>query len=348
MPSTKSDRTSTEDAVSLMQLATAFRASRAIYVATHLGIADLLASEPKSSEQLASATKTHPSSLRRLMRALCAVGIFREAEPDRFDLAPMGSLLRSDAPGSMRVGVLFLAGDTGWRVWGDLLFSVRTSEAAFDHVLGMQTFDYWASHPKEATIHDEFMANTSAAVAASVLTAYDFSAFRTVCCVGGGTGLLIAEILAGHPKAQGILFDLPHVVAGAREVLESRNVLDRCRTEIGSFFESVPTGAECYLLKYIIHDWDDARAATILANCRKAMQRNSTLLIIDHVLPERLEPVRSIAGFMTDLEMLVRTPGGRERTEEQFGALLAGAGFELKRVIPTASPLSLVEARPQA
>ena len=342
-----SDRTSTEAAASLMQLATAFRASRAISVATQLGIPDLLASGPKTSGQLASATKTDPSSLRRLMRALCAFGIFQESEQERFDLAPMGSLLRSDVPGSMRAGVLFLAGDTGWRVWGDLLFSVRTNEAAFDHVLGMQTFDYWASHPEEATIHDQFMADRSAAVAASVLAAYDFSAFRTVADVGGGTGLLLAEILAAHPKAQGILFDLPHVIVGAREVLESRKVLDRCRTESGSFFESVPTGAECYLLKYIIHDWDDVRATSILANCRKAMQRSSTLLIVDHVLPDQPEQGRSLPAFIADLEMLVRTPGGRERTEEQFRALLADAGFDLKRVIPTASPLSIVEGRLQ-
>jgi C-methyltransferase len=166
MPTTKSDRTSTEASESLMQLVTAFRASRAICVATQLGVPDLLASGPKSIEELASATKTHPSSLRRLMRALCAVGIFREDGPERFDLAPMGSLLRCDVPGSMHASVLFLAGDTGWRLWGDLLFSVRTSEAAFDHVLGMQTFDYWASHPDEATIHDAFMADKSATVAA--------------------------------------------------------------------------------------------------------------------------------------------------------------------------------------
>jgi O-methyltransferase domain/Dimerisation domain len=347
MSTAKSDGASMEPAASLMQLATAFRASRAISVATQLGVPDLLASGPQSSEQLASATRTHPSSLGRLMRALCAVGIFREAEPDRFDLAPMGNLLRSDVPGSMRAGVLFLAGDTPWRVWGDLLFSVRTNEAAFDHVLGMQTFDYWATHPEEATIHDQFMADRSAAVAAPVIAAYDFSGFRTIADVGGGTGLLLAEILAAHPKAQGILFDLPNVVADAREVLESRKVLDRCRIEAGSFFESVPTEAECYLLKYIIHDWDDVRASSILANCRKAMQRSSTLLIIDNVLPDRLEQGRSVPGFMTDLEMLLRTPGGRERTEEQFRALLADAGFELKRVIPNASPLSIVEARPQ-
>lgn len=137
------------------------------------------------------------------------------------------------------------------------------------------------------------------------------------------------------------------VVAGARELLESRKVLDRCRIESGSFFESVPAGAECYLLKYINHDWDDLRAASILANCRKAMQRSSTLLIVDHVLPDRPEQGRSIPGFIMHLEMLLRTPGGRERTEEQFRALLVKAGFDLKRVIPTAPPLSIVETHPQ-
>jgi hypothetical protein len=344
---TKSDMTSGAAATSLMQLATAFKGSRAIYVATDLGIPDLLAAGTKSSTELATATATHPSSLSRLMRALCAVGIFREVEPDRFDLAPMGSLLRNGVPGSLRARVLFNAGDTGWRVWGDLMFSVRTGDAAFEHLLGMQTFDYWASHPQEAAIHDESMAATSALVAGSVLDVCDFSAFRTVVDVGGGTGLLLAEILAAHPKVHGILFDLPNVVTGARDVFESRKVLDRCRIESGSFFESVPAGAECYLLKYIIHDWDDVRANSILANCRKAMQRRSRLFIVDHVLPDRPEQGRSIPGFIMDLEMLLRAPGGRERTEEQFRGLLADAGFDLKRVIPTASPLSIVEARPQ-
>jgi hypothetical protein len=192
------------------------------------------------------------------------------------------------------------------------------------------------------------MAATSALVAGSVLDRYDFSTLRTIVDVGGGTGLLLAEILAAHPKLRGILFDLPHVVDGAREVIESHRVLDRCRIESGSFFDSVPQGLDCYLLKYVIHDWDDARAATILANCRKAMQVNSTLLIIDHVLPDRPEQGHSMPGYIVDLDMLLRTPGGRERTEQEFRALLSRAGFELKRVLSMTSPLSIVEALPRA
>jgi hypothetical protein len=330
-----------------MQLATAFRASRAVYVATELGIPDLLAGRSMSSSELAAATKTHRVSVHRLMRALSALGVFDEREPDRFSLAPMGRLLRRDVPGSLRAPVLFLAGETGWRVWGDLLFSIQTGDAALEHVLGMQTFDYWASHPEEGAIHDEAMAAWSALVAASILAAYDFSTFRVVVDVGGGTGLLLAEILAAHSHLRGILVDLAHVVAAAPKILEPKGVASRCQIEGGSFFESIPTGGDAYLLKAIIHDWDDSRATAILTGCRKAMTPSSTLLVVDHVLPRRAEEGQSMPGFLTDLEMLVRTPGGRERTEEEFRSLFAGAGFELKRVISTASPLSVVEGRPR-
>lgn len=345
MAENHSDRVSA--AASLMQLATAFRASRAIYVATNLGIPDLVASRSMSSAELAAATNTHPLSVHRLMRALSALGVFEEREPDLFSLAPMGALLRNDLPGSLRAPVLFLAGETGWRVWGDLLFSIQTGDAALEHVLGMQTFDYWASHPEECAIHDQAMASSSALVAASLLAAYDFSNFRVVVDVGGGTGFLLGEILAAHPHLRGILVDLPHVVAGAQEVLEPKGVASRCQIEGGSFFESIPRGGDAYLLKYIVHDWDDARATAILVGCRKAMTPSSTLLVVDHVLPGRAEQGQAISGFLTDLEMLVRTPGGRERTEEEFRSLFAAAGFELQRVVSTASPLSVVEGRPR-
>jgi len=347
MAENQGDRQSAAVAASLMQLAMGFRASRAVYTATELGIADLLASRSMSSAELAAATKTHQLSVHRLMRALSALGVFEEREPDRFSLAPIGALLKRDEPRSLRAPVLFLAGETGWRVWGDLLFSLRTGDAALEHVLGMQTFDYWASHPDECAIHDEAMAVASAGVAAALLAAYDFSPFGVVVDVGGGTGSLLSEILAAHSHLRGILVDLPHVVVGAPQVLERKGVASRCRIEGGSFFESIPTGGDAYLLKHIIHDWDDSRSIAILASCRKAMTPNSTLLVVDHVLPERAEQGQSISGFLTDLEMLVRTPGGRERTEDEFSSLFAAAGFELKRVVSTPSPLSVVEGRPK-
>jgi len=340
------DQQSGAVAASLMQLALGYRASRAVYVATELGIPDLLASRSMSSAELAAATKTHRLSVHRLMRALSALGLFEEHEPDRFSLAPMGALLRRDVPRSLRAPVLMLAGETGWRVWGDLLFSLRTGDSALEHVFGMQTFDYWASHPHECAIHDEAMAVGSAGVAAPFLAAYDFSKFGVVVDVGGGTGLLLSEVLAAHANLRGILVDLPHVVAGAPQVLERKGVASRCRIEGGSFFESIPTGGDAYLLKHIIHDWDDSRSTAVLAGCRKAMTPNSTLLVVEHVLPEQAEQGQSISGFLMDLEMLVRGPGGRERTKDEFRGLFAAAGFELLRVISTASPLSVVEGRP--
>lgn len=341
-----SKKSQAESAATLRQLCMGLRASQALYVAAKLGIADRLAERPMGSADLAAATSTHAPSMRRLMRALCALGVFAEREPDSFVLTPVGEHLRSGVPASLRALVLFLAGEVRWRCWSDLLGSVRTGEAAAERALGMPIFEYYATHPEESAIHDQALAATSARASVAVLEAYDFSRFRWVVDVGGGTGQLLADLLGAHPTLCGILFDLPHVVANAPAVLSARGVADRCRIEGGSFFDAVPAGGDAYVLKQVIHDWDDPRAAAILATCRKALSPEARLLVLDRVLPERVEQGHPVEALLLDLEMLVMTPGGRERTEGEFRKLLSAAGFEVKRVVTTASPISIVESQP--
>lgn len=341
-----SEKDQAQSTPALLQLCMGLRASQALYAAAKLGIADCLAERPMGSADLAAATSTDAPSMRRLMRALSALGVFAEEEPDCFVLTPVGEHLRIGVAASLRASVLFLTGEVRWRCWSDLLGSVRTGAAAAERVLGMQIFDYYAAHPEESAIHDQAMAGMSAAASAAVLDAYDFSRLRCVVDVGGGTGQLLADILGAHPGLRGILFDLPHVVANAPAVLSARGVADRCRIEGGSFFDAVPGGGDGYLLKQIIHDWDDPRATAILATCRRVLSPDATILILDRVLPERAGQGQFLDAFMTDLEMLVMTPGGRERTEGEFRKLLSAAGLELKRIVTTASPISIVEARP--
>jgi hypothetical protein len=280
------------------------------------------------------------------MRALCALDVFSEAGTGEFALNATSQLLRSDVSGSFRAVVLFLTGDVRWRCWSDLLGSVNAGGGGAERTLGMQLFDFYAAHPEESEVHDQAMRGMSAAHASAALGAMDFSDARVIVDVGGGTGGLLAAILAAHASLRGILLDLPHVVAHAREVLTDRGVLGRVQIVSGSFFDSVPEGGNTYLMKQIIHDWDDARAAAILASCRKAMTRADKLLLIERELPEMGQPIVASEPFLLDLEMLVMTPGGRERSRREFGRLLAQARFELVGSAPTKVGLNIIEARP--
>lgn len=333
-------------ASTLLKICMGLRASQALFVAAKLGIADLLAHGAMTSDELATATGTHAPSLRRLMRALVALGVFTESENDRFSLAPSGELLRSGSPGSQRSAVLFLAGAVRWGCWSDLLGSVRSGEAAADRVLGMPLFDYYACHQEESLIHDEAMGAFSTAFAAALLEVYDLSGYRCAVDVGGGSGQFLAEILRAHPQLNGVLYDLPHVVARATPVLSAAGVADRCRVEAGSFFETVPAGGDLYLLKNITHDWDDTRAEAILAKCRTVMSVHATLLVLDRLLPDRAECGRNVDAYLIDLEMLTLAPSGRERTRREMETLFSDAGFSLTNVLATASSLCIIEGRP--
>ena len=329
--------------VALRRMTTAYWTSQAIYVTTKLGIPDLLANRPQTSEALAAATDTHAPSLYRLLRAVASLGILEEDETRQFTLTPMGRLLRSDVSGSMRAWTILL-GEPWFRgAWDNLLHSVRTGNAAFEAVHGAEFWAYVGRDPDANALFNAAMSSVAPIKAKATVEAYDFSAFRVVVDVGGGHGTLLAAILASHPKVRGILFDLPHVVEGAGAGLRAAGVADRCEIVGGSFLETVPAGGDAYVLQSVIHDWDDESSVRILQSCRRSMGRGAKLLLVELVVPTGNEDHPS---KLSDLNMLVLCQG-RERTAEEFRGLLATAGFTLSRILPTSSQWSVVEAVPQ-
>jgi hypothetical protein len=336
----------TRAAAVLRQITYGLRASQALYVAAKLHIADHLARRHMNSVELATVTKTDSAALHRVMRTLCALDVFAESSTGEFSLNSTAELLRSDTPGSFRAAVLFSVGDVRWRCWSDLLGTVRAGGGGAERALGTGLFEFYATHPEQSEIHDQAMRAISAAQVAAVLSAMDFSQAGVVVDVGGGTGELLAAILAATPTLRGVLFDLPHVVAHAPCVLSDSGVIDRVQVVGGSFFDSVPLNGNTYLFKTVLHDWDDARGTVILRNCRKSMKSGDKLLIIERELPELGQPARAVEAFLADLEMLVMTPGGRERTGSEFAKLLSDSDFQLVRTTPTSSPISIFEAHP--
>src|SRR5688572_7531086 len=258
-------------AIALRRLVNGYQVSQAIHVATVLGIADHLTEGSLSSDELAAATESHPDALYRLLRALAAVGVFREEPGRRFGLTPLGECLRADAPQPVGPWAAFTMSAPQWEAWGALLHSVRTGENAFRRVHGEDVWAYRARHPEAGAAFDRAMTGMTRLGTEAVLAAYDFSRFRTIVDVGGGHGALLASILGRYPGARGVLFDQPHVVAGAAAVLREAGVADRCEVVSGSFFESVPAGGDAYLLKQIVHDWEDPEAAALLRVCRRAI-----------------------------------------------------------------------------
>ncbi len=329
-------------AAQLIQMATAHWVSRLVHLAAQLNLADHLAEGPKSAEELAKPTGTHAPSLYRVMRTLASLGLFTENAKHHFSLTPLGEALQAGAPGSARATVLATAGDWFNRGMDQLLYSVQTGKSGFEKAYGMPAFDWLAQHPEEASLFSETMIGIHGAEPAAVAAAYDFSGFETIVDVGGSTGNLLSTILARNPKARGILFDMPHVVREAPALIEGRGLADRVRIEAGSFFENVPSGGDAYLLSHVLHDWSEGQCLTILGHCRRAMKPGARLLIIEMVLPTGDTPH---PGKMLDIVMLVM-PGGEERTGPEYGALLGKAGFELTRVVPTESAVSVVEAVP--
>ena len=326
--------------VFLTQMAFGALMTQALYVAAKLGIADLLASGPRPVSELAAETETHERALYRVLRSLASAGVFREVEPKVFALTPYAELLRSDTPASMRNGAIFMGEEWHWRVWGDLLYSVRTGKPAWGHVHGAEVFDYFAANPAQAEIFNCAMTDLSVGAAPAIVEAYDFSNFRVVADIAGGHGYLLAQILKASPNAKGILFDVASVTEGADALLEREGVAGRVEKISGDFFESVPAGADAYVMKHIIHDWDDERCTKILSNIAAVMPEDGKVLIVESVVPEGDGPHYS---KLIDLEMLA-SPGGVERTAEEYGELLAASGLRLKRIVPTSSPFSIIEA----
>lgn len=328
--------------LALLDLVTGKWISQAISVAAKLGIADLLRDGPKPCEELARANQVDAQSLYRLLRATASVGVFAEVGDKEFSLTPMAECLRSDVPGSLR-GLATMSGeDLFWRPWGDLLTSVKTGEPAFPRVFGKGLFEAFREHPATAAIFDEAMTGWSAQEAAAVVAAYDFRPYATIVDVGGGHGLLLSTILKAYPRSQGVLFDTSSVIEGAQERVKAAGLSDRIKMVAGDFFGAVPGGGDGYLLKHVIHDWDEEQAGTILSNCRRAMGSYGRLLLVEMVIP----PGNGrFLGKLLDLEMLVMA-GGRERTEAEYHELLSSAGFRLTRVVPTSSSSSVIEGEP--
>lgn len=325
----------------LARLASGYWHTQAIYVAAKLGVADLLAGGPKSAEDLAHSTATNPAALYRLLRALASLGVFAEDDRGRFALTPTADCLRTDAPGSLR-SLCVVRGEWQYEAWGRLLHSVRTGETAFEAIHGMPLFDYLAEHPDKGKLFDDAMTGVHGRETAAMLDAYDFSAVGTLADVGGGNGEVISSVLKRYPAMRGVLFDRPAVAERARGNLEAAGLAGRCDVRPGDFFASVPAGADAYLLRHIIHDWDDEKSAAILRNCRAAMGPRGRLLVVEGIVPPGNGP--SVSKFF-DLAMMV-LPGGMERTEDEYRRLFAAAGFTLARVVPTRTWVSVIECTP--
>jgi hypothetical protein len=325
--------------LALLQQALGFLIARSICVVARLGIADLLNDGPLDAETLAGAAGAHAPSLYRVLRTLASVGIFAEGNDGRFGLTPRAEPLRRDAPDSIRAYILLL--DEEWYSGpaDHLLHSVQTGRPAFDQVHGTDFFTFLARDPGATAVFDAAMTSRSVQENDAIASAYDFSGLETLVDVGGGHGSLLAAILLANPGLRGVLFDRPQVVAEAGHQLETAGLGGRCEVVGGDFFESVPAGGDAYILKRVLHDWDDERASAILRTCHRAMADGGRLLVVELVLPPGNEPS---LGKLFDLLMLVDL-GGRERTEADYRALLAGAGFELTAITPTRSLVSVVE-----
>jgi SAM-dependent methyltransferase len=312
--------------------------SQAIYVAAELRIADRLGDSAMTADELADRTGTHAQSLYRLLRALASVGVFVEDTGHRFRGTPLSDCLKSDAANSQVPAVLMMVGQF-YDAWGGLLSSIRSGEPAFKLRHGMSFFDHLTANPAEAQIFDAAMTALNDRKTTAFLDAYDLSDVSVLADVGGGNGSALVRILERYPALTGILFDLPSVVDRAKANLERSGLADRCRTVGGSFLDQVPSDADVYLLRHIIHNWDDEPAAVILANIHQAMAEGSKVVVVERIIPPGNEPSY---GKFADLNMLI-LHGGLERTSEEFERLFEMAGFRLKQIVPTVAEVSVIE-----
>ena len=332
-----------QPAAVLRRLVNGYQVSQAIHVAATLGIADrlALAGGPCASDELAAATGCDPEALYRLLRALASVGVFVELDGRRFELNALGEHLRADAAPTLHGWAGFIGRPYYWEAWSRLIDSVRSGESAFRLTHGLGPWEYRATHPEEGAIFDRAMSSLTGQVSAAVVKAFDFSPFRRVVDVGGGSGAFVAEMLAAYPTVSAVVFDQPHVVAHLEPALAEGPLADRCTVIGGDFFSGVPAGADAYVLKSVIHDWPDAESIEILARCRAAGGDGGTVLLVERALAG---PNDGPENKFSDLNMLVG-PGGQERTADEYRALLTAAGWTLTRVVPTASPMMVLEAR---
>jgi hypothetical protein len=324
----------------LGELIDGYRSTALLYVAAKLGIADLLSSEPANADGLAARLRVNTDALGRYLRALAAIGIVRTDDDGNFALTSLGSALRSGAPGSAK-DCAILAGDEFFPTWGALLDAVQTGEPQFQRIFGLSAWEHREANPELSASFNSWLHEETAQAADSILRAYDFGSAREIADVGGGHGGLLSILLLAHPHLRGVLIDLPQVAAGARSTLEKSGMIDRCRIHGADFFNTVPARSDIYLLKSVLHDWDDARCQQILSNCRQAMAPSSRLLIIERIIGNGGE--QDPGTVMLDLHMFVMF-GGRERSSGEYSKLAASAGLEVQRIIPTDSGFQIIEA----
>lgn len=330
------------DGATLDRLLRGYQFTQALFVAADLSIPDLVADGPTDVSVLAARCGAHPASLERLLRALTSLGVFAETDPGVFGPTSLSEALRDGVAGSRRAWLAFHAVDL-YKTWAELGHSVRSGATATSLVYGMDSWTWRSLHPEQEARFDAAMSEASRSRVTAFVASYDMTPFRTVVDVGGGHGALVAGILGACPTSRGILFDQPHVVAGAPELLTSAGVADRVDVVAGDFFSHVPRGGDAYLLSLVLHDWDDDRAGVILERCRHAMAGGSVLLLYERVLPPG--PDRPWDPYFSDLNML-QGPGGRERTETEWRTLLTAAGFDTHHTVPTPVGVSIIESSP--
>lgn len=328
----------------LVQLAMSTLLVRALYVFAERGIADVLAEGPLSSAEIADRVAVRAPALHQVLRSLTAIGVVTRDGEGRFGLTPAGATLQTGHEAAVRDFMLTLGGPTFWQALGAFPEVMTSGRTGMELAHGMSFFDYLQQHPEEGAAFNRMMIAIHGTEPPAVAEAYDFAGVRRLVDVAGGIGTMLINVLGRHPHVSGVLFDHPSVVEQARAVIGDAGLADRCEFVGGDFFRSVPPGGDAYLLSHIIHDWDERACLTILRNCREAMGPHGRLLIVEMVLPSGDAPH---PGKILDLAMLALV-GGQERTAEEYAELLATAGFRLERVVPTRSPVGVVEAVPSS
>ena len=327
----------------VMHIGMGYVLSSALNVAARLDIATKIGATPQTVGELAKRSGVLEDPLYRLLRALASAGVFQELDGRRFANTPASDVLRADNPRSLRPMIEFIADPLHFRTYAEMRYSIETGKPAGEKVVGMPLFEYFPTHPELGNLFNDAMTNFSASVIPAVLKAYDFSGIDTLVDVAGGHGMVLTSILKHYSSMRGVLFDMPQVIEGAGPQIASAGVGDRCQAIGGDFFKGVPSG-DAYVMKHIIHDWDDDKATAILRNIRAALgaRSNGRVLLLESVIHPGSDPE---LPKVLDLEMLL-FPGGRERTADEFAALFVRAGFKLARIVPTESPIAVLEATP--
>jgi hypothetical protein len=314
--------------------------ARAIGVAVELELADIISAGPKTIDELAENTGSNAKNLYRLMRALCSYGVFRETKEKTFVMTPLAYGIK-EGRGSMKKMIAHQQNPVNWQMMGELNHCVKTGEDIAVKLLGTDIFEHFAKHPEKNKLYNQAMSETSELASATVLSAYNFSRYRKLVDIGGGEGYLLSIILHMYPKLNGVLFDLPHVVEGAEKTAQKFEIIDRLEIVPGDFFKKIPEGGDCYILKSIIHAFDDEKCITLLKNIHQAMHPKGKLLIVEVVIPEDNSPS---FGKIFDLQMLIGAPGGKERTRVEFEKILSESGFKLQKIIPTVSHFKIIQS----